>query len=132
MDKESDKLVADILKPDQAKRLQQIRLQQRRSRAFADEAVAKELNLTDDQKKKLREIQEDSGRQLRDLFGGGGGGGQNAEMRQKMEELAKETETKSVAVLTPEQKTKWTEMQGAPFKGEFRPRQNRRPGSDGG
>ena len=44
---------------------------------------------------------------------------ENAEMRQKMEELAKETETKSVAVLTPEQKTKWTEMQGARSKGNF-------------
>lgn len=112
----SDKVVADILKPEQTKRLKQITLQQEGSRALAEPEVAQALNLTDDQKTKLRTIAEESGRQMRELFQGG----QNTGAREKLAELRKSTNDKAMAVLTDEQKSKLKELQGEPFKGEIR------------
>src|SRR5262249_57012858 len=91
MNKESEKTAAEILKPDQAKRFQQIALQQKRTRAFTDEAVVKELKLTDEQQKKIKDIQDEAAKQRRELFGQGGGAAA-ADARQKMEELNKKTD----------------------------------------
>src|SRR4029077_1177502 len=51
---ETDKALAEILKPDQLKRFKEIRLQQRKGDAFNDPEVQKALNLTDDQKEKIK------------------------------------------------------------------------------
>jgi hypothetical protein len=50
-----------------------------------------------------------------------------------MAELRKSTNEKVLAVLTDEQKTKWTELTGAPFTGEIRlgGEGQRRPGAEG-
>lgn len=112
----SDKVVADILKPDQAKRLKQIALQQEGARALAEPEVAQALNLTDDQKTKLRGVAEESAKQMRELFQGG----QNAGAREKLQELRKSSNDKAMAVLTDDQKAKLKELQGEPFKGEIR------------
>jgi Spy/CpxP family protein refolding chaperone len=116
MAKENEKFVADNLKPEQAKRLHQIALQQQGGRAMADEKVAKELNLTDDQKTKIKDILEDTGNQVRELFQNGF----SEETRTKMRELNSAATEKVLGILTADQKTKWKEMTGEPFKGEIR------------
>jgi len=116
MAKENEKFVADNLKPDQAKRLQQIALQQQGGRALSDEKVAKELNLTDDQKGKIKDILEDTGNQVRELFQSGF----SEETRTKVRELNNAATEKTLGLLTADQKTKWKEMTGEPFKGEIR------------
>ena len=116
MAKENEKFVADTLKPDQAKRLNQISLQQQGGRAFADDKLAKDLSLTDDQKGKIKDILEDTGSQIRELFQGGF----SDEARTKMRELNNAATEKIVGLLTADQKTKYQEMTGAPFKGEIR------------
>jgi Spy/CpxP family protein refolding chaperone len=116
MAKENEKFIGDNLKPDQSKRLHQIALQQQGGRAFTDEKVAKELALTDDQKGKIKDILEDTGNQVRELFQGGF----NEEARTKMRELNNAATEKVVGLLTADQKTKYKEMTGVPFKGEIR------------
>jgi hypothetical protein len=116
MAKENDKAVASILQPDQAKRLHQIYLQQLGARAVANPEVAKALNITDDQKKQIQTIEQDAAAKRRELFQGGAG----ADARAKMAELTKETNEKVMGLLTADQKTKWKEMTGEPFKGEIR------------
>ena len=116
MAKENEKFVADNLKPDQAKRLHQIALQQQGGRALADDKVAKELTLTDDQKGKIKDILEDTGSQVRELFQSGF----SEETRTKVRELNNAATEKTLGLLTADQKTKWKEMTGEPFKGEIR------------
>jgi Spy/CpxP family protein refolding chaperone len=120
LNQDSEKAIATILKPDQAKRLNQISLQQQGYRALATPKVAKELGLTDDQLQKLRDISADVRTQMRDLFQGGGGGNRE-EAQKKIADLNKATTEKAMGVLTADQKTKWKEMTGEPFKGEIRP-----------
>ncbi len=114
--KENEKFVVDNLKPEQAKRLHQIGLQQQGGRALADEKVAKELSLTDDQKGKIKDILEDTGNQIRELFQGG----PSEETRTKMRELNNAATEKVMNLLTADQKSKYKEMTGEPFKGEIR------------
>jgi Spy/CpxP family protein refolding chaperone len=119
MAKEGDKMVAEILKPEQAKRLKQIQLQQQGSQAFNNPEVAKELKFTDEQKSKLREIQQDAEKQ-RAALRQPGGGGDRTEAFKKMSEINKATTEKAMALLTPEQQATWKTLAGEPFKGEIR------------
>jgi Spy/CpxP family protein refolding chaperone len=137
MNKANDKAVAEILTPEQTKRLKQIRLQVSMRQgggiaAFNNPEVVQALSLTDEQKEKLKAIGEDVRKEMADLRQGGG---EPAEMRKKMEELNKSTHDKAMAVLTDEQKTKLKDLAGEPFKGELqfgRPGGGRRPGGAGG
>jgi hypothetical protein len=99
-----------VLLPYQQKRLKQITMQQRtRGRtglagALADDAIAKELNLTSEQKQKLQETAEKA----------------RQEMEEKMARLRKEMEDQILSVLTAEQREKYTEMVGEPFELDMR------------
>ncbi len=129
INKENQKAVAGILSKEQAKRLHQLTLQIGGSRSFANPEVAKELKLTDDQQKKIKDIQEAAQQEQRKLFQGGGGDREAA--RKKMQEIRKATNDKVMGVLTADQKAKWKEMTGEPFKGQLNPfgggRRPRRP-----
>ena len=114
---EADQVVAKILSADQAKRLGQIRLQVRGVGALADDETTKALALSDEQKKAVAKINEDLGSEIRATFQNRGGN--REENRKKMTELNKSAKEKAEAVLTAEQKTKWTELTGAPFTGEL-------------
>ena len=128
---EMNKEAMGILSADQQKRFKQIQRQAGGiTAALNDEEVKKELNLTEEQQEKIKGINEDMRSQQRELFQGGGQGGDRQEMQKKMEELRKNTQSKIEGVLTSEQKTKWKEMLGEPFKGNLRP-QGRRPGQIG-
>jgi Spy/CpxP family protein refolding chaperone len=116
---QNEKAVGEILKPEQAKRLKEISLQTQGARALAnDAAVAKSLALTGEQQEKIKAIEAESRSEAQKLFQGGIGNFEEAQ--KKRAELTKATNEKAMAVLTPEQKTKWKEMTGEPFKGEIR------------
>jgi hypothetical protein len=121
---ETMKELAGTLKPDQEKRLNQIVLQQQGVNAFRESTVQTALKLNDEQKESVKTIADDLAKDMRDLAPGRGqgkgkGGGFNPENMQKMEALRKEAVDKAVAVLNADQKAKWKEMTGAPFKIEF-------------
>lgn len=120
--KASNKAVAEILKPEQVKRLKQISWQQRGGAAMEDPEVAEALKLTDEQKGKIKTLREDTGKEMRELIKGGN----REEARKKMGELRKANNEKLQAVLTAEQKAKLKELTGEPFKGELG-----QPGSGG-
>jgi hypothetical protein len=114
----SEKALAEILKPEQLKRAKQISWQQQGTQAFANAEVATALQLSNEQKEKIRGIQEQAQQARGQLFQRGAGGNFE-EARKKMEEARKATDEKVMNVLSAEQKTKWKELTGEPFKGEI-------------
>jgi len=114
-----DKAVADVLDATQIKRFHQLELQQQGASAIARPDIAAALKLTDDQKKKVADIQEDANSQRRELFTGGNPMDMTQEERTamftKMQGLQKATDEKLAAVLTDAQKAQWKDMLGAPF-----------------
>ena len=114
---ESDKAVADILKPEQAKRFKQIHLQQLGVMAFSDDPIVKDLKLTDEQKDKIKTIQEEARKEINELRQKGA---RLPELLKKGMDVNRKAADKVVALLTPEQKTKWKDLTGEPFKGEIR------------
>jgi Spy/CpxP family protein refolding chaperone len=114
---ETEKSLADILKPEQSKRLKQIGLQQRGSQAFNDEEVQKTLKMTDDQKDKIKTLNEDAGKEMREIFQNAQGNFREA--GEKAAALRKETMEKVMALLTDEQKKAWKDMTGEPFEVRF-------------
>jgi hypothetical protein len=114
------KAVADILDMSQQKRLKQLELQQQGPNALANPDVQKDLGLTEDQKTKIKGIQDASRQEMMGLFQGGGFQDLSPEERQqlmtKMQTMRKASGDKMTALLTAAQKTKLTELQGAPFK----------------
>jgi hypothetical protein len=109
---ETRKAVSDILKPEQIKRLQQIELQQAGVMAFNQPEVQKALNLTDEQKQKIKTIGEDFVKEQRELRQPGGN---PQETQQKMAALRKQTTDKVQSLLTEDQKKSWKELTGEPF-----------------
>jgi Spy/CpxP family protein refolding chaperone len=118
LNEENRKAIAAILSPEQGNRLKEITYQQRGSAALADPEVAKALNLTEEQKGKVKTINDETQAAMRELFTPGQAPDEDA--RNKMNDLRKSSGEKLMALLTPEQKTKWAELQGEPFKGEIR------------
>ena len=114
--KTNAKAVAEILKPDQLKRAKQISWQQQGAQAFSDPEVATAISLTDQQKEKIKTIQDDARQQ-----GGQArrGGGNQQEAQSRRDAMRKETEGKVMSLLTVEQKAKWKELTGETFKGEI-------------
>jgi serine/threonine protein kinase len=116
-----EKTLIDALPPEQARRLQQIAWQQRGTRALGDSEVAEALGLTAAQRERVRTIQDEARRAMRAL-----GHPRNAHRNRprSLEDAWKGTREQLLAILTPEQKAKWKEMTGEPFKGQTK----RRPG----
>jgi Spy/CpxP family protein refolding chaperone len=104
--------IAKVLDEKQAKRFKEIQLQTQGARALQSQEVQSKLKLSDDQKEKIKKINEESGEKMRELFGGGF----NEETAKKMAELRKETMDKATGVLSDEQKKTWKEMTGKPFQ----------------
>ena len=112
-----DESVAEILKPEQVKRLREISLQEQGIRALADPDIENELKMTEEQKQKIKGIFKETMKQRMELVSTGGGNSEEA--KKKMADLRKSMEEKMQNVLTAEQKAKWKELTGEPFKGEI-------------
>jgi Spy/CpxP family protein refolding chaperone len=104
--------LAKLLSADQMVRLKQIQIQAQGATALtANPEVAKELNLSEEQQRKLSDLQAEYARRQRDLFASG----DPQERLAKMRELSSERDAKMLAVLTDEQKQKFTALKGEPF-----------------
>jgi len=113
--KETKKAVDDILKPEQVKRLKQISIQQAGARAYSDPEVVEALKITDEQKEKIKGIQEDSFKEMPKR-----GEGDREENAKKIEAIRKATKEKVEGVLSAEHKSKLKDLTGEPFKGEIK------------
>jgi len=115
INEETYKALADVLKPEQIKRLKQIQLQRQGTFAFMSPDTQMELKLTDDQKDKIKTIGDDARQEMGALFEEQ----DQAARQKKMAAFQKETMEKITAVLTDDQKKTWKEMTGEPF--EYKP-----------
>ncbi|NLI01313.1 MAG: hypothetical protein GX446_17675 [Chthonomonadales bacterium] len=139
-----DKAVAGILDQTQLKRYKELSLQRQGAMALMRPSVAKELGITEEQRQKMQQIQQDQMAQMRQMFQRGQGGGFQQmtpeERQQRMQQLREAQEKAQAAmlnVLNAQQKAKWAQMTGKPFKfpemgfGAGR-RGGNRPGGAGG
>lgn len=111
-----EKEIKEVLKEDQMKRYKEIKLQAMGVAAFEQEEVASKLELTDEQKQKIKDIQSDAQDKNRAVLEDLQGGGDRQAAMQKMREIQQEARTKALAVLTDEQKETWKEMTGKEFQ----------------
>lgn len=126
------KQISDVLDDEQEKRLRGITIQVMGAPAvLADAALAKELNVTDEQKTKLEKAQQDSMRAMADAFREiRDSGASREESREKVDKLRDESRAKLLAVLTSEQQQQLKTMEGD--KVEIDISQLRGPGGRGG
>jgi len=132
---EIEKQVAEILEPDQFKRLKQIELQWQGVDGLVRPDVAQALGLSEDQQKEIKAAIEERnkemetlGEEMRGMFPGGFrelSDEEREQIRGKMQELGEkrqaidaETRKKAMGVLTDDQKAKMPDLMGEPF--EFR------------
>jgi hypothetical protein len=125
MNTETEKAVAEVLKPEQLARLKQIELQRAGFAAYTRPEVESALKLTSEQKEKIKTVSDEANKQLAELRpmggrgqggGAGGGRGQGGQNAEKIQAVRKEATEKIVAVLTDDQKKSWKEMTGTPFE----------------
>jgi hypothetical protein len=113
LNKASDQELRNMLKTDQAKRLDQILLQQQAVKAFTEPKVVDELTLTTEQQQKIRDIQEAGDKEVGKLFQGRP---VHPELvRRKMVEVTNSGMVKVTKLLTKEQKKKWKALTGKAF-----------------
>jgi hypothetical protein len=128
MAQENEKFLGDVLKPEQKKRLDQIVLQQRGGDALTDPKVQQAVGITDDQKEKIKAIQDDFRKTMGELRQSFGQGGDRQEMAKKMQEMRTANNDKLLKLLTDDQKKKFEELTGPKFTGKIEP--PRRPGGN--
>ncbi len=105
--------VNGVLDAGQQKRLMGILVQVNGAAAALDPAVAKELNVTDDQKKQLEELHEKNRETMREAMRDAlDQAGDRAAIREKMQKLRDEAHQKMMAVLTSDQQTQLDSLKG--------------------
>ncbi len=133
---EDKKTLADILVPPQLERLDQIALQIQGVGALANAEVAKKIGLDEAQAKTIQTELQDAMGSMRDKMREIFAGGDREAARKKIESLRKELDEQVLAKLTDEQRQKFEELKGEPFKmpeGMLRPGGGRGgPGGPGG
>jgi Spy/CpxP family protein refolding chaperone len=108
---EDRKALLKDLSSEQTKRLEQIDRQRMGLGAFNNEKVVKELKLSDDQKDKVKTINDEMNKDMRELFTAGFG----ADTQKKIASLREEAMDKAVELLTADQRKQWKEMTGEKF-----------------
>ena len=88
-------------------------MQNRGPAAFSDAAVQRQLNLTRDQRDRLRTIDGQTNRSLRELARNTQGN--RTEANRRYEAIQRETENQINSVLSPTQRRAWQEMTGERF-----------------
>lgn len=133
---ETTTLLAKVLeekgKKEQARRLNQIRVQQLGLRAFGDDKVVAALKLTAEQKSEIKEIAEDLKKEVDSMRKDAGMDfTKMRDIMRKSSSLQKDAVAKVGEMLNAEQKKAWKELVGTPFemKMEFG---GGRPGGAGG
>lgn len=110
---EQNKKLLDGLKPEQAQRLEQIIVQTQGIRALDDPKIAKELKITDEQKKKMAEARASVARDRQKLSADiRARKVDRTKYREKLQELAKASDQKVLDVLSKEQQEQFEKMKG--------------------
>jgi hypothetical protein len=107
--------LAEILLPNQIKRLNEIFVQVNGVGALQDEDIAKELGISEAQKAEMTKVREAIDEAMRTQGREAFAGLDDAARAAKFAEMRKANEDKVLAVLSPAQKTKFEEMKGKPF-----------------
>jgi hypothetical protein len=126
--KANEKALAGMLTPEQSKRLRQIAVQVKgalfvlhRPNNTAETEVAQAVGLTDEQRQRISAVWEDFQASSKQLLRAGAGGGNiifaTPEAIKKVQALSSKFDAEVVALLTDEQKRKWKDLIGEPFKG---------------
>jgi hypothetical protein len=113
--RENRKFLADNLNPGQRKRLDQITMQLTGLMQLRRPEVARALELTEDQSRKVKEMQTEARKHLRELIDAKDSEGR----KEKLAKLREQTRKKVMALLTDKQRAKVRELVGEPFKGEI-------------
>jgi hypothetical protein len=108
------KFLADTLKPEQAKRLDQITMQFTALMQLRRPEIIKALKLTKEQRQKIRKLRREARENLAKLFDEKDREG----LSEKFAKLRKDTRKKVLALMTAKQKEKIKELVGEPFKGK--------------
>ncbi|HEX2473913.1 MAG TPA: hypothetical protein VHK01_04175 [Lacipirellulaceae bacterium] len=113
LNQEASAKLAEVLEPDQQKRLLGISIQVNGAAALNEPAVAKELEITDEQKTKVGEARESNMEATREAFRDLRDQDLSEdEMRDKMREIQQEGDKKVLAVLTSDQQAKFEQLKG--------------------
>ena len=105
-----------LLQEEQSKRLRQVMLQ--RDRLFAllgNPEVAKELEITDEQRQQFVEVAQEFQKKFEPLLKDVQKGGKPEEVRPKVMKIRKEQEERIEAHLSDAQKKRWKELLGKPL-----------------
>jgi Spy/CpxP family protein refolding chaperone len=103
-----------FLKPEQVKRLKQIELQRRGLRAFEDPVVVKALQLTGEQREKIKMMDEAANQKMREALAGARSN--FPEAIKKMFAVRQQFMEQGLALLTEGQKKAWRELTGGPYE----------------
>lgn len=107
-----DDEVVKALTEDQAKRLKQLFVQYNGAGSITQTSISKDLAITDDQKAKIKKLQDDQRQKMMDAFQGG-----SPEDAQKtIKKLNDDLRADLAKVLTDDQNKKLKEMEGAKFE----------------
>jgi len=111
---EAFRVVAEILRPEQLKRLREIEVRTRGPGAFADSAVQAALGLTEEQKRLIRHVTEASRWEMQEQMRLREAGGEEAD-GEVIRDLRRQTLGKIVSLLSDKQQAAWQELTGKPF-----------------
>jgi hypothetical protein len=116
--KKIDAEVEKLLEQPQRDRLKQLALQRTGMVALAQEQVAKDVGLEDDQKELVKHILEDQQKKMQDYFRSmieAGNGFSQEKIGEFTKKQREQTESDLSIILTPDQKAKWEQLLGAKF-----------------
>jgi len=117
--KKIDAEVDKLLEQPQRDRLKQLSLQRTGLSALAQEHVAKEVGLEDDQKELVKSIMEDQQKRTQEFFQnmiGAGNGFSQEKVGEFMKKQKEQTESDLAIIMSPDQKAKWEELLGPKFE----------------
>jgi len=117
--KKIDAEVEKLLEQPQRDRLKQLVLQRTGLSALAQEPVAKDVGLDDEQKDLVKHIMEDQQKKTREFFQNmisAGDGFSQEKIGEFTKKMREQVESDLAIVMTPDQKSKWDEMLGAKFE----------------
>lgn len=113
--RENERFLDEILTPEQRKRLDQIALQVTGLLWVTNPEVAAKLKLTDEQKTQAKQYQKEAREEMQKFIYTYSG----EVKKERFQELRATSRRRLMDLLTDEQETKWKEMIGEPFHGEF-------------
>jgi len=116
LSKQADGKLEKVLDEGQMKRLKQLRIQRAGAAAFTNSEVLAKLALTDDQKAKIKEIQDAARTQGRGAFNPDATQEERQAAMAKMREAQAKVLKDILATLNSDQSKTWSELTGPEFK----------------